>query len=49
MSPHASFAVSHLNEDHADALLLMARHLAGHTDATAATACARTATAWTWA
>lgn len=36
VAPHAAFAVSHLNEDHADALLLMARHLAGHTDATAA-------------
>jgi len=37
VSPHAAFAVTHLNEDHADALLLMARHLAGHTDATTAT------------
>lgn len=36
VAPRASFAVSHLNGDHADALLLMARHLAGHTDATAA-------------
>ena len=36
VAPRAAFAVSHLNEDHADALLLMARHLAGHTDATAA-------------
>lgn len=32
----AAFAVRHLNEDHADALLGMARTLAGHTDATAA-------------
>ena len=36
VSPHAAFAVSHLNEDHADALLAMARTVAGHTDATAA-------------
>jgi heme oxygenase (biliverdin-IX-beta and delta-forming) len=36
VSPHASFAVSHLNEDHADALLAMARAIAGHTDATSA-------------
>ena len=33
----AAFAVKHLNEDHADALLDMARGIAGHTDATAAT------------
>lgn len=33
----AGHAVTHMNEDHADALLLMARHLAGFTDATAAT------------
>jgi putative heme iron utilization protein len=30
-------AVAHLNDDHADALLEMARALAGHPDATAAT------------
>lgn len=30
-------AIAHLNDDHADALLTMARALAGHTDATAAT------------
>ena len=36
VSPHAAFAVSHLNEDHADALLAMAQSVAGHTDATAA-------------
>lgn len=34
---NAGFAVRHLNEDHADALLDMARGMAGHTDATAAT------------
>jgi putative heme iron utilization protein len=33
----ADFAVRHLNEDHADSLLDMARAAAGHTDATAAT------------
>lgn len=32
----ADRAVRHLNEDHADALLLMAQHLGGFTDATAA-------------
>lgn len=32
----ADYAVRHLNEDHADALLEMARELAGHTDATSA-------------
>jgi hypothetical protein len=32
----APYAVRHLNDDHADALLLMARVLAGHEDATAA-------------
>jgi putative heme iron utilization protein len=37
VAPHAAFAVRHLNEDHADALLDMARGIAGHTDATAAT------------
>lgn len=31
-----AFAVSHLNEDHADALLAMARAVGGHPDATAA-------------
>jgi putative heme iron utilization protein len=33
----AAYAVSHLNEDHADALLDMARALGGHPDATQAT------------
>jgi putative heme iron utilization protein len=37
VAPQAAFAVEHLNEDHADALLEMARAIAGHTDATAAT------------
>jgi putative heme iron utilization protein len=32
----AAYAIEHLNDDHADALLLMARKLAGHPDATAA-------------
>jgi putative heme iron utilization protein len=32
----AMYAVAHLNEDHEDALLDMARALAGYTDATAA-------------
>jgi len=36
----AAHAVQHLNEDHADALLAMARALGGHPDATEAT-CAR--------
>lgn len=36
VAPSAAFAVKHLNEDHADALLDMARGIAGHTDATAA-------------
>jgi len=36
VAPHADYAVRHLNEDHADALLDMARAIAGHTDATAA-------------
>ena len=33
----AAYAISHLNEDHADALLLMAQALGGHPDATEAT------------
>jgi len=37
VAPFAARAVEHLNEDHADALLDMARALAGHPDATAAT------------
>jgi len=37
VAPSAAYAVGHLNEDHADALLDMARAIAGHTDATAAT------------
>lgn len=36
VAPAAGHAVAHLNEDHADALLLMARELGGHPDATAA-------------
>lgn len=36
VAPAAAHAVAHLNEDHADALLAMARALAGHPDATAA-------------
>lgn len=36
VAPNAAFAVEHLNDDHADALLDMARTVAGHTDATAA-------------
>ncbi len=36
VAPSAAGAVAHLNEDHADALLDMARALAGHSDATAA-------------
>ena len=40
VAPGAAYAVRHLNDDHADALLAMARALAGHPDATAA-ACAR--------
>jgi heme iron utilization protein len=32
----AAYAIEHLNEDHADALLLMAQNLAGHPDATEA-------------
>ena len=34
---NAAYAVRHLNEDHADALLAMAQALAGYTDATKAT------------
>lgn len=37
VAPHAAHAIRHLNEDHADALLLMAQALAGYTDATGAT------------
>jgi len=33
----AAYAIEHLNEDHSDALLLMAQKLAGHPDATEAT------------
>jgi putative heme iron utilization protein len=36
IGPIAAGAVAHLNDDHADALLAMARALAGHPDATAA-------------
>lgn len=35
---HADYAVKHMNEDHADALLAMAQAFSGHTDATEATA-----------
>lgn len=35
---HADYAVKHMNEDHADALLAMAQAYSGHTDATEATA-----------
>jgi len=40
VAPSAAFAIRHLNEDHADALLDIARALAGYTDATAAS-CSR--------
>jgi len=40
VAPSAAFAIRHLNADHADALLDIARALAGYTDATAAT-CSR--------
>lgn len=36
-APHAARAVEHLNDDHADALLLMAQRLGGYPDATRAT------------
>jgi putative heme iron utilization protein len=36
VAPAAEGAVAHLNDDHADAVLLWARHLAGYTDATGA-------------
>ena len=36
VAPAAAYAVRHLNEDHADALLAMAQAFSGHTDATAA-------------
>jgi hypothetical protein len=35
-APAAAHAIAHLNEDHADALLAIARSLGGHPDATAA-------------
>ena len=37
VAPGAAYAIEHLNEDHADALLLMAQALGGHPDATEAT------------
>ena len=37
VAPGAAYAISHLNADHADALLDMARALGGHPDATEAT------------
>jgi heme iron utilization protein len=40
VAPSAAYAIRHLNEDHADALLDMARALAGYDDATAAS-CSR--------
>ena len=36
VAPHADGAVGHLNADHSEALLEVARHLAGYTDASAA-------------
>ncbi|OKH78828.1 pyridoxamine 5'-phosphate oxidase [Mycobacterium sp. SWH-M3] len=36
VSPHAAGAIAHLNADHADALVAMARTLGGYPDATAA-------------
>jgi putative heme iron utilization protein len=36
VAPGAAYAISHLNDDHADALLLMAQRLGGHPDATEA-------------
>jgi putative heme iron utilization protein len=36
VGPDAAYAITHLNEDHADALLVMAQALGGHPDATAA-------------
>jgi putative heme iron utilization protein len=36
VAPATEYAVTHLNEDHADVLLLMAQRLAGYTDATTA-------------
>lgn len=36
VAPQAEYAIRHMNEDHADALLAMGQSLAGHTDATAA-------------
>ncbi|BBY18865.1 HugZ family pyridoxamine 5'-phosphate oxidase [Mycolicibacterium litorale] len=37
VAPHAAGAIAHLNADHADSLLAMARVLGGYPDATAAT------------
>ncbi|OZC46351.1 pyridoxamine 5'-phosphate oxidase [Rhodococcus sp. RS1C4] len=37
VSPGAAYAISHLNEDHADSLLAMAQNLGGYPDATVAT------------
>jgi heme iron utilization protein len=37
VAPNAPGAIAHLNADHADALLLFARNLSGHTDAESAT------------
>ena len=36
VAPGAAYAIQHLNDDHADALLLMAQKLGGHPDATEA-------------
>lgn len=38
VAPQANYAVEHMNDDHADALLAMAKAFTGHTDATAAKA-----------
>jgi putative heme iron utilization protein len=35
--PHAGAAIAHLNADHADSLVAMARNLGGYPDTTAAT------------
>jgi heme iron utilization protein len=37
VAPKAPGAIAHLNDDHADALLLVARNLSGHSDAESAT------------
>lgn len=37
VAPNAAHAIEHLNEDHADVLLLIAQNIGGYTDATTAT------------